>query len=113
MENIFKNAEFGDKFESRDGQCAVYWWYNRHDEYNMPHWVIFENGGATHYRDDGFYNNPYDGKESDLDIIGKWEEPIDEKKLDKLYDEYRFSKGSPFSIEADFKAGYRKAKEEY
>ena len=71
MKNIFEDAKFGDKFLTRGGQVVVYWHYKPDDEYDMLHYVIFEDGGWAHYRDDGYWDNPFQGKEFDLDIIGR------------------------------------------
>ena len=64
MTNIFKDANYGDKFITRDGQCALLLE------------VCNGNNKATIWLPDygvEFYN--YDGTHEeyeDLDIIGKW-----------------------------------------
>ena len=66
--SMFKEAQFGDLYKTRNGLKAVYLWGKR--GYNS---IIVE--GYTkpmHFDDDGIWYNKYE-QENDLDIIGKYE----------------------------------------
>lgn len=62
MKNIFENAMFGDKFQTRNGRIAIYWNHNHN-----KHELIFAEGTWTSYKDDGSYTD----YEHELDIISK------------------------------------------
>lgn len=65
MKGIFSNANFGDKFITRDGQCAVL--LEKMNDSNIAMmWV--ENVGEQYYYADGA-NEECD----EFDIVGKWE----------------------------------------
>lgn len=133
MNNIFENAEFGDKFRTRDGRKFVYFG-------KVPSLESLEcayeglaehNGLMTYYNEEGKslyckYDLPgMDASSVDFgqvnseedsidDIIGKWQEPINEEELAKLAT-LEVNKMEIFdnNITATdiYKAGYRKAKE--
>lgn len=113
MANIFEKAKFGDKFRTRDGRTAVYikeyysslWGRNMHE-------LLIENEGFEDYESDG-RADVHDG-ELPIDIIGKWQEPINEEELDRLAMEYIKGKQVPairVSAYNAYRVGYRKAKE--
>lgn len=81
--NIFEGAKFGDRFKTRNGRMAIYGFPE--DE---RHVLIVENFGAVfRYKDNGVSNYPNDK----IDIIGKWQEPIDEEELDRLaYNRFQY-----------------------
>lgn len=115
MEDIFKGAKFGDKFRTRNGRIAVLWYY--HVGMGIIDQMVFITTGANKLLVDGkgvSYHN------TDDDIVGKWEEPIDEKELDKLAEESNpntshgdaYEAGQYFGFDDGFKAGYLKRMEE-
>lgn len=110
--NIFENAKFGDKFRSRDGELNIYVrCFN--GELGYHYLLRSDHVAPLPFNDEGsvrFFNKS-------LDIVGKWEEPIDEDELDrmanKLYPDFQF-RGCSVSNNSErkaFKAGYRKALE--
>lgn len=137
MENVFENAKFGDKFRTRDGRLAIYlstaYGGSVDDKYNPPFMIVYcaveyhfkyEDGsekytyGIEKYNENGKWNK-WNPEDDDLDIVGKWEEPIDEEKLTKMANEYMLHPDrtiESYSLLTEmmeaFKAGYRKAKEE-
>ena len=66
MNDILKDAKFGDLFETRCGLTAVYV-----GNYGGVHRLYVENAGLTHYLDgnDGMCDTSY------YDIIGRYTEP--------------------------------------
>lgn len=68
MENIFKDAKYGDKFKTRD--CRVATFIRVHDDYfNIiligREYLLFSNKGIF------LFDDIDDNKEHDFDIIGK------------------------------------------
>jgi hypothetical protein len=111
--NIFENAKFGDKFRTRDGRRAIYGF-----TVDERHILIVEDFSAVfRFDDSGVSNYPNDK----IDIVGKWQDPINEEELDKiaiddifkvLNQDYLDGKISFNKIKEIYKAGYRKAKGE-
>ena len=116
MSNIFENAKFGDKFRTRDGKMVLY------DQpttfYKGWYWMVIQDRGTCRYFEDGHIL--ISGEESPLDIIGKWEEPIDDEELDRLavgftpielipHHDVKDGKSLIKLLRECFKAGYRKA----
>lgn len=62
---MFANANFGDKFITRDGQCALLLDVI-HDSNKTILWL--QDYGEEFYNFDGTHE-----ENEDLDIIGKWE----------------------------------------
>lgn len=121
MDNIFENAKFGDKFRTRDGRMAVYICeYPNDDTYR---YIVHVKG---YYKSELYCwlgKTNMHAEDRQYDIVGKWQEPINEEELDKLADEY--AEEAPMSgggyygdteywtwddVVNAFKAGYRKAK---
>lgn len=80
MKNILKNAKFRDRFRTSDGKMAIYSFCikGRPNE----HYLIVDRNSSLlgGYTDDGIinacgYHNP------NLDIVSKWQEPINEEEL--------------------------------
>lgn len=123
--NIFENAKFGDKFRTRDGRMAIFAIDIRMVKYasgfgdlENPFLLIID-GEATAIR---YYSNgklyKSDKFKVEIDIISKWEEPVDEEELTQLsIDSVKkslFSNPNRSDFTAymcGFAAGYRKAKE--
>ena len=124
---MFKNAYFGKPYKTRDGRKAIYHSYDNiypENPYQHHHNLILQKRDSERGDSLWIWANDYghtcehiEGKwleESNADIVSEWQEPIDEKKLDKDFDkfvnsdEFR-SLDTPYFY---FKAGYRKAKEE-
>lgn len=114
--NIFENAYFGKPYKTRDERKAI---FMRHSD-NTYHIYLAVGGVIFRYQFDG----TYDDESRDLDIVSEWTEEINEKELDKLAEEYfltTYNKGiknpsldiinEKEFAKADFKSGYRKAKE--
>ena len=80
--NVFKGAKFGDKFMCRNGKMAVYLKDLGGKEYH--HLLYLKDEGDTTFADNGSY---YYDKEDALDIIGRFEKPVDES-LQQAADEY-------------------------
>ena len=74
MSNIFEGAKFGDVFKTKDGRKAIYHYY----EY--WHYLITDDGGDICCGDDGS-----DTKNDCDNIVGRWDESIDEKALAYCY----------------------------
>ena len=74
MSNIFEGAKFGDVFKTKDGRKAIYHYY----EY--WHYLITDDGGDICCGDDGT-----DTKNGCDNIVGRWDEPIDEKPIAYCY----------------------------
>lgn len=86
MENIFKDAKFGDKFRTKDGRMALFIQTLNHGEIRNELCVENKDEGRSYYlyKDDGtFYH-----RHCDNDIVSCWQEPINEEELDKLATEY-------------------------
>ena len=85
MSNIFEGAKFCDTFKTKGGRKAI---YNGCE--NKWHYLILEGGWGIICHDDGLDTI------NDHDIVGRWDEPIDEKHLDnmasQLADDYCKSK---------------------
>lgn len=126
--NIFENAKFGDKFRTRDGRKALYVSQN---PYANESYVLIEGYKSAELMQNDGHFWATEGREYKDDIVSRWEEPIDEEKLDKLADEFlvgddkedvellrdEHPKALTFGDIFDankmcFKAGYRKAKRE-
>lgn len=125
MEDLFKNAKFGDKFKTRDGRKAIY-----NGRSIDRYWLIVEQHPWNLIGFDSC--GRHSGLEEDIDIISEWQEPIDEEELDKMATKYsddelkEFENDYYWSTCADelvcsareegtykaFIAGYRKAKGE-
>lgn len=122
VKQIIANAKFGDKFRTRNGRMAIFLSISESgDSCNFivsgekNHWSL-----CIYKNDGGIIDNKF--LIQNLDIVSIWEEPIDEKELDKLSKEYsNFYKvieddenGKLIieSIEMAYKEGYRKAMEE-
>ena len=147
MENIFKEAKFGDKFRRRDGGFAIYlsteYGGSEEDKNNLPfiiiymaneHHVTYKDGSEKRFHSADTYSesgkwNRFSEEDDDWDIVGKWEEQVDEKKLDILAEEFcdkvdTYHKSLCETDDYDnilyygsdiydaYEAGYRKAKEE-
>lgn len=74
MSNIFEGAKFGDVFKTKDGRNAIYHYY----EY--WHYLITDYGGDICCGDDGG-----DTKNDCDNIVGRWDESIDDKPLAYCY----------------------------
>ena len=74
MSKIFEGAKFGDAFKTKDGRKAI---YDAHE--NKWHYLILEGGFDIICQDDGIDTI------NDYDIVGRWDEPIDEKPLAYCY----------------------------
>ena len=74
MSKIFEGAKFGDAFKTKDGRKAI---YDAHE--NKWHYLILEGGWDIICQDDGV-----DTINNDHDIVGRWVEPIDEKRLNDI-----------------------------
>lgn len=133
MKNIFEGAKFGDKFKVRNGNQAIYIESYMSGDI-LTHYLVQEglkNPTIQCYDDGQHCMNHKDEKEVlfpdyvQYDIIGKWEELIDEEKLDKLAKSYDIPicfDGCAYSddewdeiqdwVEDAYKSGYRKAKGE-
>lgn len=129
MSSIFENAKFGDKFKMRNGNPALYVRSYMSGD-TLTHYLVQEQLKASILQcyDDG--QNCMNHKEWNeilfpeyvqYDIVEKWEESIDEKKLvhdahnyynsqEPTYEFQNYRLGMDDIIDA-YKAGYRKAKE--
>ena len=73
MSKIFEGAKFGDAFKTKDGRKVIYHYYE------CWHYLITDDGGDICCGDDG------GDTENDCDnIVGRWVEPIDEKRLNDM-----------------------------
>lgn len=123
--NIFENAKFGDKFRTRNGRMAVY--YSRTLNYFgfvLIHQKIGDLNHACIYEVDclGEVYHELDKGTDDLDIISKWQDPINEEELDNMATLYRnevvkscnYNKDELCFLDIDkaYIAGYRAAKEQ-
>lgn len=119
MSSIFENAKFGDKFITRDGRKAIVINLASHFQ-GITMALTIEGDKDAFYR---FYHEDGTAKKEAgdtdaVDIVGKWEEPIDEIELEKLAEDY--STHRPYdkrwsewlACKNAYIAGYRKAKEE-
>lgn len=120
MKNIFENVSFGDVFKTRDGKKAVFigiaeevvW--SKYVFCYVCHIEGLAFGTYYYYNEDGLN---FHGVEQDIDIISRWEEPIDDDKLEKIAKQECIDMMDSGKCHADdvfefYKAGYRKAKEE-
>ena len=73
MSKIFEGAKFGDAFKTKDGRKAIYDGYK-----NNYRFLILDGGFDIICNDDGIDTI------NDNDIVGRWVEPIDEKRLDDM-----------------------------
>ena len=116
--NIFENAKFGDKFRTRDGRMVLF--NSPTSFYKGWYWMIAQGSGTCRYFEDGLLNI---GEENSLDIVGKWEEPINEEELDRLAlehsepidtipDDWFNKRRVKLLVRSAYEAGYRKAKGE-
>lgn len=111
---MFENAYFGKPYKTRDEKMAIYWRhaYRHH---------LFTESGPIECDDDGFFSCCPD-LSTIFDIVGEWEEEVDEEKLDRVAENerlwYRYEhQDCSYTIDDNvfkdaFKAGYKKAKEE-
>lgn len=102
MEDIFKNAKFGDKFQTRSGEMAIYWHFSK-AEYRLnidlntlilKHGTIecCNNGNIAEYDDKFSEYNERESEDED-DIVCRWEDrktPVDSgnDEISKAYKEY-------------------------
>lgn len=123
-ENIFEDVKFGDKFVTRDGRVALFIVKLNISKTKTCYRCIIEDEDDTFYDYDkngldvdSWYTELEDG--TGIDVLGKWQEPVDDEELDKLAEEYIDDgyKGSDFTVhikkegqKEGFKAGYKKAK---
>lgn len=126
MENIFLGAKFGDEYRTRNGKKVYY-------QRNFLSHYIDPADGRSHYlslhtvmSDEHIWAVDGNGIREDerrmgeeLDIVDRWEEPIDEEKLTKMANAYMLHPDRTIESYAlltemmeAFKDGYRKAKEE-
>lgn len=138
--NIFENAKFGDKFKTRDDRMAIFvkseGTNNFHPDVEAEcileefSYVIIDKShpmiskGSKCFSDG---TNIYD--DSNEDIISRWEETVDEERLDTLANDFcgkfdfeptqrnctdsGWEYGHTYTQLVEcYKAGYRKAKEE-
>ena len=119
MENIFENAKFGDKFVTRDGIMAIYLGFLEGVGFTCA--IKLENEyQLCDYYYNGRWNEHNHSGENSLDIVGRWQESIDDDELDRLQDELNpnnyggdaYESGLYFGFQDGFAIGYRKAKEE-
>lgn len=115
MEDIFKNAYFGKKYNTRGGDIAIYIrGYEGSCKCAMlqSHMLITQDR-YLFVNDDGTEEGHTSSQD---DIIGKWQEPIDEEELDKIaydYADYNVDEDEDMRrVMCHYKAGYRKAKED-
>ena len=73
MSKIFEGAKFGDAFKTKDGRKVIYHYYE------CWHYLITDDGGDICCGDDGS-----DTKNDCDNIVGRWVEPIDEKRLNDM-----------------------------
>lgn len=123
MSNMFENAKFGDKFMTRDGRKAIVINLTPHYQGITMALTIEDDEDAFYrfYHEDGTAKKEA-GDTDAVDIVGKWEEPVDEEKLHKYAEEYYINHDDipPYAntdtvwkqIKDAFEDGYRKAKEE-
>lgn len=77
MENIFKNAQFGKMYKTRNGGKAI---YLRKNDFHNHILSVGSHEIVVSWEDGALLGCP---RESIYDIISEWKEPVDEKKLDK------------------------------
>lgn len=73
---IFENTYFGKAYKTRNGTKAIYW------KYNYRHYLFIETG-LLECQDDGRIYL-FSDEETKFDIVGEWQESIEEEKLDEL-----------------------------
>jgi len=108
MENIFEGAKFGDKFLTRDGRLSLF----IKDEDETYSFIIEGEEHIITVDDRGYWL--FD--KSSRDIISRYQEPIDEEKLDELAKQctpkMMIDEGDGVEFQWGFIVGYRKAMEE-
>lgn len=109
MNNIFENAYFGKAYKTRDGKKAIYLRMFIYNGYNY----LFSTGNLE------FFVNDKGKVDKSIypfgeDIVSKWQEPIDDGKLEAMAQEYVHQSKPLFDGDcvSCYMAGYRKAKEE-
>ena len=99
MSKIFEGAKFGDAFKTKDGRKAI---YDAHE--NKWHYLILEGGFDIICQDDGIDTI------NDYDIVGRWVEPIDEKRFNdmalQLADDYCKDKNCGFIMPNDWEIAH-------
>lgn len=75
MKNIFENAQFGDKFRTRDGQKV------RYCGKQVLMYICELDGVLIDFFSDGTYCN---SGETNLDIVSEWQEIINDEELEML-----------------------------
>lgn len=117
MDNIFKDAKFGYIYVTKNGHKNSFCAFTTSNGEHIAR-LYREGWGVVFFHLDGRVHSGIEfGSGIDFDIIGKLEEPIDEKELDKLAREecYVFLNGEEIldttALAVGFKHGYRKAKE--
>lgn len=128
MSNIFENAKFGDKFVTRDGNVAIFHRRFIRTYYAVPGEPSYQGVKLLVKGQAYLIEKGLDGKdmtdyyvttrsEQPTDIVGRWQEPIDEGKVEKLsnesnpYDELRHI-AMHDAYSDGFYHGYCEAKEE-
>lgn len=114
MENIFENAKFGDRFRTRGSVVyPIIFLSQKDDVYRF----MDVNEYVLEYKAPNETPIGYP-RRNDLEVVGKWEEPVDEEKLTKMANAYMLHPDrtiESYALLAEmmeaFKAGYRKAKE--
>lgn len=82
MNNIFENACFGKIYRTRDGSKAIYIGKSR--LYKTDFKIAYENSTSLgRVTANGRYWTESD-VDSDHDIISEWQEPINDKELNKF-----------------------------
>lgn len=130
MKNIFENAKFGDRFRTRGSVVYPIIFLSKKDDVYR---FMDVNEYVLEYKAPNKTPIGYP-RRNDLEVVGKWEESIDEEKLADLeldaaekrrtwaighYKELGIPMPSSFSLSdideaymGGYDAGYRKAKEE-
>lgn len=81
MKNIFKNSYFGKVYKTRNNQKALLL-----SIYENNACLAIEDGTLeSHYSLDGTL--PFDNTR-EYEIISEWNEPIDEEKLNEVFNDY-------------------------
>lgn len=129
--NIFKNAKFGDKFQTRNGNIAIYLSKEHRghidDKYNPPFVLVhvalerhvkYTDGSENRFHDIIMYDESGHFNRFDVDneypeyIVSYWKEPVDTVKIRKYfnYDVKNQPYNNLYVCDADsYEAGYRKA----
>lgn len=126
MTNIFENAKFGDKFITIKGEIVIF--ICEHNIYKGFYCLINEENQEQICCPNGVFSYNFElydtSNGSPFDVIGRWQEPIDEEKLDELAlkeyaswaidldkDEYKLDEHVKLQIEA-YKTGCKQGWEE-